>query len=96
MGLDAFQLRIHLCNDFLLFGEVTGDNKRLGNQITAPTLVIAGEDDTLSPEPQLLADAIPNGQAMTVPGDHSGAKTTPAFINTVATFLNQQNRTRRT
>lgn len=65
-------------------------------QITAPTLVIAGEDDTLSPEPQLLADAIPNGQAMTVPGDHSGAKTTPAFINTVATFLNQQNRTRRT
>ena len=61
------------------------------DQVTAPTLVIAGEDDTLSPEPQLLAEAIPNGEAMTLPGDHSRAKTTSEFINAVATFLNPPN-----
>ena len=33
-------------------------------QITAPTLVIAGEDDTLSPEPEKLAEALPRGQAV--------------------------------
>jgi len=59
-------------------------------QITARALVIAGEDDTLSPEPDLLANAIPNGQSMTVPGDHAGAKTTTVFINEVTAFLNQQ------
>lgn len=57
-------------------------------QITAPTLVIAGEDDTLSPEPEQLAQAIPKGRAMTVPGDHAGAKTTEAFVNAVTLFLN--------
>ena len=54
------------------------------------TLVIAGEDDTLSPGPGLLAKAMPNAQSMIVPGDHAGAKTTPAFINAVTAFLNQQ------
>lgn len=57
-------------------------------QITAPTLVIAGEDDMLSPEPSQLAKALPRGQAMTVPGDHAGAKTTEAFIDAVTAFLN--------
>ncbi|HEY5649845.1 MAG TPA: alpha/beta fold hydrolase [Acidimicrobiia bacterium] len=58
-------------------------------RIEAPTLVIAGRDDTLSPEPGLLARAIPRGQAITIPGDHAGAKTTAAFIDAVAAFLNQ-------
>lgn len=58
-------------------------------QITAQALVIAGERDTLSPEPELLAKAIPNGQSMTVPGDHAGAKTTTVFINRVTAFLSQ-------
>jgi pimeloyl-ACP methyl ester carboxylesterase len=57
--------------------------------ITAPTLVIAGEDDTISPQPALLAKAIPNGQSLTLPGDHPGTKFTPAFINAVTAFLNQ-------
>ena len=60
------------------------------DQITARTLVIAGEDDTLSPQPDLLAKAIPNGQSMTVPGDHARAKTTGPFISAVTTFLNNQ------
>lgn len=59
------------------------------NRITAQVLVIAGEDDTLSPEPELLASAIPIGRSMTVPGDHAGAKTTTIFINEVTAFLNQ-------
>jgi pimeloyl-ACP methyl ester carboxylesterase len=57
--------------------------------ITAPTLVIAGEDDTISPQPELLAAAIPNGQSLTLPGDHPGTKFTPAFRNAVTAFLNQ-------
>lgn len=56
-------------------------------QISATTLVIAGEDDVLSPDPQLLANAIPDGSARTVPGDHSSAKTTSAFTRAVAAFL---------
>jgi pimeloyl-ACP methyl ester carboxylesterase len=60
------------------------------DQITAPTLVIAGEDDSLSPQPDLLAKAIPDGQSMIVPGDHAGAKTTTAFITAVTAFLNRQ------
>ena len=60
------------------------------DQITAPTLVIAGEDDTLSPQPDLLAKAIPGGQSMIVPGDHAGAKTTTAFITAITAFLNPQ------
>jgi len=56
-------------------------------RIEAPTLVIAGEDDTLSPRPDLLAKAIPNGTSLVIPGDHAGAKTTTAFMNAVVTFL---------
>lgn len=59
------------------------------DRIEAPTLVIAGRDDELSPEPELLAGAIPRGQAMTIPGDHAGTKTTAAFIDAVLAFLNQ-------
>ena len=58
-------------------------------QITAQALVIAGEDDTLSPEPDLLASAIPIGRSITVPGDHAGAKTTEVFMDEVTAFLNQ-------
>lgn len=58
------------------------------DRITAHTLVIAGEDDTLSPDPDRLARAIPKGRGMTVPGDHAGAKTTDAFMHAVTSFLN--------
>lgn len=60
------------------------------DRIEAPTLVIAGRDDTLSPEPELLAGAIPRGQAVSLPGDHAGTKTTAAFIDAVQAFLNQR------
>jgi pimeloyl-ACP methyl ester carboxylesterase len=57
--------------------------------ITVPTLVIAGADDTLSPEPDLLARAFPNARSLTLPGDHAGSKTTPAFIEALTDFLNR-------
>lgn len=60
------------------------------DRIEAPTLVITGQDDELSPEAELLAGAIPRGQAMTLPGDHAGTKTTAAFIDAVQAFLNQR------
>ncbi len=58
-------------------------------QITAQTLVIAGGDDPWSPDPDLLANAIPNGQSVTVPGEHSGTQTTARFTNEVTAFLNK-------
>lgn len=57
--------------------------------IAPATLVIAGDDDALSPEPDLLAKAFPNAQALTLPGDHSGTKTTPAFVDAVISFLDR-------
>lgn len=55
--------------------------------IAVPTLVIAGEDDELSPEPERLAAALTAGRAVTVAGDHAGAKLTPAFVEAVMGFL---------
>lgn len=57
------------------------------DEITATTLVVAGADDTLSPEPDLLAKALPNARSLTLPGDHAGTKLTSAFIDAVAGFL---------
>ncbi len=59
------------------------------SEIASPTLVIAGEDDTISPQPELLAEAIPNARSLTLPGDHPGTKLTAAFRNAITTFLNQ-------
>lgn len=56
-------------------------------QIEVPTLVVAGEEDSLSPEPDRLAGALPDGRSLTLPGDHSGTKMTPAFIDAVIDFL---------
>ena len=60
------------------------------DRIEAPTLVIAGDDDTLSPQPDLLAKAIPNGASLVIPGDHAGAKTTTAFMDAVVAFLDDR------
>lgn len=56
-------------------------------EITAPTLVIAGADDPVAVRPQVLADAIPNGRALVIPGDHFTAVTDPAFAPAIVRFL---------
>ncbi|MFE9747121.1 alpha/beta fold hydrolase [Saccharothrix saharensis] len=55
--------------------------------ITAPTLVIAGDDDPLAERPHVLAEAIPGARARVVPGDHGTAVGSPAFRAAVVAFL---------
>ncbi|MEU9579365.1 alpha/beta fold hydrolase [Streptomyces chilikensis] len=56
-------------------------------EITAPTLLLAGEDDPLATRPEVLAGALPAATLRTVPGDHSGAVGAPAFVTELAAFL---------
>jgi pimeloyl-ACP methyl ester carboxylesterase len=55
--------------------------------ITAPTLVIAGESDLLAARPEVLASAIPGATLRTFAGDHLTVLRHPALIPTIATFL---------
>jgi pimeloyl-ACP methyl ester carboxylesterase len=55
--------------------------------ITAPTLVLAGRDDPLAANPQLLADAIADAKVQLVPGDHFTAVTDPGFAPAIVAFL---------
>nr|WP_151774208.1 alpha/beta fold hydrolase [Streptomyces abyssomicinicus] len=56
-------------------------------EITAPTLLLAGEDDPLAARPEVLAGALPAATLRTVPGDHSSAVAAPAFARELAGFL---------
>lgn len=57
--------------------------------ITAPTLVLVGQDDTLADEPEKLAAAISNAPVTLtiVPGDHLTAVAEREFIAALVTFL---------
>ncbi|WP_067830052.1 alpha/beta fold hydrolase [Actinomadura kijaniata] len=55
--------------------------------VTAPTLVLAGEDDPLAARPEVLAGAVPGARLRTVPGDHLGAVREPAFVTELVGFL---------
>jgi pimeloyl-ACP methyl ester carboxylesterase len=55
--------------------------------ITATTLVVAGDVDPLAARPQVLADAIPGARLITVSGDHLGAVRTPEFASALVGFL---------
>jgi pimeloyl-ACP methyl ester carboxylesterase len=55
--------------------------------ITAPTLVLAGRDDPLAARPQVLADAIPDAQVRLVNGDHFTAVTDPEFAPAIVGFF---------
>ncbi|NUT51793.1 MAG: alpha/beta fold hydrolase [Saccharothrix sp.] len=55
--------------------------------ITAPTLVIAGDDDPLARRPHVLADAIPDARLRLVAGDHGAAPGHPDFRAAVVDFL---------
>jgi len=52
-----------------------------------PTLVIAGDDDTLAGSPQLLAERIPGAIAKTIKGTHLGAVTDPEFARSIVDFV---------
>jgi pimeloyl-ACP methyl ester carboxylesterase len=55
--------------------------------IAAPTLVLAGASDPIATRPQVLADAVPGGTALVIPGDHFTAVTDPAFAPAIVGFL---------
>jgi pimeloyl-ACP methyl ester carboxylesterase len=57
-------------------------------QITAPTLVLAGRDDQLASRPQVLASAIPRAELLVIDGDHLGAVAAPAFAPAIVEFIN--------
>ena len=55
--------------------------------ITAPALVIAGDDDPLAARPHVLADAIPDATLHVVTGDHGTAGRNPDFRAAIVDFL---------
>ncbi|MFJ6674755.1 alpha/beta fold hydrolase [Actinosynnema sp. NPDC091369] len=55
--------------------------------ITAPALVIAGDEDPLAERPHVLAEAIPGARVRVVAGDHGTAVGSPAFRAAVVEFL---------
>ncbi|MEU4683249.1 alpha/beta fold hydrolase [Streptomyces xinghaiensis] len=56
-------------------------------EVTASTLVIAGDEDPLAVRPAVLADAIPGARLHTVPGDHLTAVRDPGFVEAIAGFF---------
>jgi pimeloyl-ACP methyl ester carboxylesterase len=57
------------------------------DRITAPTLVLVGEDDALAARPQVLAGAIPGARWRVVRGDHMTALRAPAYSPALVEFL---------
>jgi pimeloyl-ACP methyl ester carboxylesterase len=56
-------------------------------RISAPTLVLAGDDDPLAIRPQLLADALPDATLRLLSGDHMHALGDPRFATSIVEFL---------
>jgi len=56
-------------------------------RISARTLVIAGDQDPLAAQPEVLADAIPDARLVLVAGDHSIVGSSLDFRTAVADFL---------
>jgi pimeloyl-ACP methyl ester carboxylesterase len=56
-------------------------------QISAPTLVLAGDADPLAVRPELLAQAIPGATLRILAGNHIGAIADPSFTRSIVDFL---------
>ncbi|MBO9532787.1 MAG: alpha/beta hydrolase [Solirubrobacteraceae bacterium] len=58
------------------------------NAITVPTMVLVGDSDNLARNPELLADALPDGRVYRLPAaDHLGAPSHPRFLTAISDFL---------
>lgn len=57
------------------------------DQITAPTLLIVGDEDQLAQRPDVLVAAIQGATLMTVAGDHLSAVANPDFARAIVDFL---------
>ncbi|MHB8235587.1 MAG: alpha/beta fold hydrolase [Solirubrobacteraceae bacterium] len=56
-------------------------------QISAPALVLAGDEDPLAIRPQVLADALPTATLQMLSGDHMQALLDPRFSTSIVEFL---------
>jgi pimeloyl-ACP methyl ester carboxylesterase len=56
-------------------------------RISAPALVIAGEDDPLALRPEVLVRALPRARLQLVSGDHMTALVDPRFAPSIVEFL---------
>ncbi len=56
-------------------------------QIKAPTLLIAGDQDPLATQPEILAASIPDAQTLLLPGDHLGIVRAARFASAIVEFL---------
>ncbi len=56
-------------------------------QITAPTLLLAGETDPLAVRPETLVEAIPNATLQPLTGNHIEALGDPRFTQSIVDFL---------
>ena len=59
------------------------------SSITVPVLVVTGDADELVGDPVRLAEAIPDGRAVVVSGDHLGAVIDPALAQAMVAFLDE-------
>jgi pimeloyl-ACP methyl ester carboxylesterase len=57
------------------------------DRISAPTLILAGEDDPLAVRPEVLADAIPDAELRILDGNHVEALGDPRFSRSIVEFL---------
>ena len=57
------------------------------DRVSAPTLVLAGDEDPLAVRPQVLAEAIPQATLQIVSGDHMAALADPRFSRAIVEFL---------
>ena len=57
------------------------------SRISAPTLVLAGEDDPLAIRPSVLCEAIPDATLRMLTGDHIEAIADPGFARSIVDFL---------
>jgi pimeloyl-ACP methyl ester carboxylesterase len=58
--------------------------------VAIPVLVICGDNDPLAPNPQALADRLPNARAVVVSGTHLNVVNNPEYHRAVVDFLNEQ------
>jgi len=56
-------------------------------RISAPTLILAGDEDPLAVRPEMLAAAIPDAQLRILAGNHIGALADPRFAQSIVDFL---------
>lgn len=63
----------------------TAESKLAG--VTMPTLVVCGDKDRDNGSPQALADALPDGRLVEIPGTHMSSVTEPELSEAIVRFL---------